>query len=62
MSRKYHGIGPLLIKIEGLVVYTNTGRSSKLRHYYAYWERRIFNSLVKVRRVIMYDVNVQLLL
>ena len=38
LSRKYHGIGPLLIKVEGLVVYTNTGRSPHLKEYYAYWE------------------------
>lgn len=51
LSRKHHGIGPLLIKIEGLVVYTNTGKSPRLRQYYAYWEKRIFESLVKVQSV-----------
>ena len=48
LVRKYHGIGPLLIKVEGLVVSTNTGRSFRLRQYYAYWEKRLFNSFVKV--------------
>ena len=49
LVRKYHGIGPLLIKVEGLVVFTNTGRSFRLEKYYAYWEKRLFNSFVKVR-------------
>jgi len=49
LVRKYRGIGPLLTKVEGLVVHTNTGRNPKLRQYYAYWERKIFNAIVKVR-------------
>ena len=49
LSRKYHAIGPLLIKMEGLVVYSNTGKSPRLKHYYSYWERRVFDALVKVR-------------
>ena len=49
LSRKYHAIGPLLIKVEGLVVSTNTGKSPRLKQYYAYWEKRIFDALLKVR-------------
>ena len=48
LVRKYHGVGPLLIKVEGLVSHSNTGRSSKLRNYFFYWERRVFDALVKV--------------
>ena len=48
LSRKYHAIGPLLIKMEGLVVYSNTGKSPRLKDYYSYWERRVFDSLVSV--------------
>ena len=48
LARKYKAIGPLLIKVEGLVASTNTGKSPKLKHYYAYWEKRIFDSLIKV--------------
>ena len=48
LSRKYHAISPLLIKVEGLVVHTNTGKSPWMKKYYAYWERKIFDSLVKV--------------
>ena len=48
MARKYRAIGPLLTKMEGLVVHTNTGKSPKLARYYAYWERKVFESLTKV--------------
>ena len=48
LSRKYRAIGPLLTKMEGLVVHTNTGRSTKLQPYYAYWENAVYESLTKV--------------
>lgn len=48
LARKYRAIGPLLTKMEGLVVHTNTGKSSKMREYYQYWENRVFQSLLKV--------------
>jgi dynein heavy chain len=48
LARKYRAVGPLLTKMEGLVVHTNTGKSPKLNQYYSYWERRVFNSLTKV--------------
>jgi len=49
MLHKFQAIAPLLTKVEGLVVNTNTGESHKLRHYYAHWEQKIFNSLTTVR-------------
>ena len=48
LSQKYRAIGPLLTKMEGLVVNTNTGKSTKLRSYYAYWEKRAFEALEKM--------------
>ena len=48
LSRKYRAIGPLLTKIEGVVMHTNTGRSPKLCSYYLYWEEKIFHALLKV--------------
>uniref|UniRef100_A0A8C5M6C0 Dynein heavy chain tail domain-containing protein n=1 Tax=Leptobrachium leishanense TaxID=445787 RepID=A0A8C5M6C0_9ANUR len=48
MVRKYSAIGSILTKIEGLVVNTNSGRSSKMAQYYAYWEGRIYSSLTKM--------------
>lgn len=48
LARKYHAIGPLLTKMEGLVVHTNTGKSPKLHQYYSYWEKKVYQSLSKV--------------
>ena len=48
LARKYRAIGPLLTKMEGLVAHTNTGRSPALQEYYQYWEKRVFDSLLKV--------------
>ena len=48
LVRKYRAIGPLLIKVEGLVAHTNTGRSVRLGQYYKHWEMKVFDALVKV--------------
>ena len=48
MVHKYQAIGPLLTKVEGLVVNTNTGQSRKLQHYYVHWETKIFKALTTV--------------
>ncbi|XP_028911199.1 dynein heavy chain 10, axonemal isoform X3 [Ornithorhynchus anatinus] len=48
MVRKYSAIGPLLTKVEGLIIHTNTGKAPKLASYYAYWENKIYNILTKL--------------
>ncbi|XP_067660223.1 dynein axonemal heavy chain 10-like [Haliotis asinina] len=48
LARKYRAIGPLLTKMEGLVVHTNTGRSPKLHQYYSYWEKKVYEALTKL--------------
>ena len=48
LARKYRAIGPLLTKMEGLVVHTNSGRSAKLSQYYAHWERKVYDALAKL--------------
>ncbi|EDV22455.1 uncharacterized protein TRIADDRAFT_50643 [Trichoplax adhaerens] len=45
---KYQDIGPLLIKIEGNVVNTNTGKSPRLQSYYFYWENKVYDALTKM--------------
>lgn len=32
-------------------MYSNTGKSPRLMHYYSYWERRVFDALIKVNYV-----------
>ena len=54
LARKYHAIGPLLTKMEGLVAHTNTGKSPKMHHYYVYWEAKIYDALLKVYIICCY--------
>ncbi|NXL55646.1 DYH10 protein, partial [Chordeiles acutipennis] len=46
--RKYTAIPQLLIKLEGRVANTNSGKSLKLTSYYAYWENRIYQVLTQL--------------
>uniref|UniRef100_A0A8B9GGE7 Dynein heavy chain tail domain-containing protein n=1 Tax=Amazona collaria TaxID=241587 RepID=A0A8B9GGE7_9PSIT len=48
MVRKYSAIPQLLIKVEGRVTNTNSGKSPKLTSYYAYWENRIYQALAQL--------------
>jgi dynein heavy chain len=48
LVRKYKTIGPLLGKIEGIIEHKNTLRSPRMKSYYLFWERRIFNALNRV--------------
>ncbi|XP_058137242.1 dynein axonemal heavy chain 10 [Dasypus novemcinctus] len=48
MVRRYLAIGPLLTKVEGLVIQTNTGKAPKLASYYEYWENKIYDVLTKL--------------
>ena len=48
LKRQYTQIGPLLVKVEEMVVNTNTGRSPRMAAYYAHWEQQIFNALTKM--------------
>lgn len=46
--RKYCVIGLLLIKMEGFVVYINFGCFFKLSVYYFYWEKKVYDVLIKL--------------
>lgn len=48
MVRKYSAIPQLLVKVEGRVANTNSGKSSKLTSYYTYWEKRIYQALTRL--------------
>ncbi|XP_051888343.1 dynein axonemal heavy chain 10 [Pristis pectinata] len=58
---KYKAIGPLLTKMEGLVFHTNTGKASKMALYYTFWERRVYDSLVKMIIKNLQQINASLL-
>ncbi|GAB1598225.1 dynein axonemal heavy chain 10 isoform X2 [Argonauta hians] len=48
LVRKYMAIGPLITKIEGMLFQTNTGKYPKLHLYYRYWEKRVFEAILKL--------------
>ncbi|KFO03959.1 Dynein heavy chain 10, axonemal, partial [Balearica regulorum gibbericeps] len=48
MVRKYTAIPQLLMKVEGQIGNTNSGKSPKLTSYYAYWENRIYQVLTQL--------------
>ncbi|NXT76855.1 DYH10 protein, partial [Zapornia atra] len=48
MVRKYTAIPQLLMKVEGQVANTTSGKSPKLTSYYAYWENRIYQVLTQL--------------
>lgn len=41
----YETFGPILKKLENLVLNTNTGRSPFMQYYYTFWENKIFQSM-----------------
>jgi dynein heavy chain len=54
LVRKYRTVGQLLGKIEGIIEHKNTLRSPRMKSYYKFWERRIFNALNRVRYLALY--------
>lgn len=47
VSRIYDRVGPILMKLEYLILGTSTGKSNVMNAYYTYWEKKIFKCLVK---------------
>ena len=48
LTRKYTAIGPILTKVESLIMHTSTGRSKHMAKYYSFWEHKVFDSLVQM--------------
>ncbi|XP_057687718.1 dynein axonemal heavy chain 10-like isoform X2 [Corythoichthys intestinalis] len=48
LKSKYTDIGPVLTKVEHLIMETNTGKSKCMSSYYAYWERKVHNCLINM--------------
>ncbi|XP_061623123.1 dynein axonemal heavy chain 10-like [Phyllopteryx taeniolatus] len=48
LRRKYTDIGPVITKVEHLIMETNTGKSKCMTSYYAYWESKVHNSLINM--------------
>jgi hypothetical protein len=43
----YGGLGPLLTKLESLVLQTSTGQSPLMILYFEFWERKVFTALIR---------------
>ncbi|TMW41198.1 hypothetical protein DOY81_013722, partial [Sarcophaga bullata] len=46
MKKIYDSLGPVLIKLESLVLGTYTGRSEKMREYYIFWEEETYKCIL----------------
>ncbi|MCO5597848.1 hypothetical protein L7F22_051932 [Adiantum nelumboides] len=46
--KQYRSVSPLLMKLEEIVVSTNTGKSPVLVEYYKHWEQKIFDALIQM--------------
>lgn len=46
MVKTYETFGPILKKLENLVLGTNTGKSTFMHYYYNYWENKIYQSMI----------------
>lgn len=47
MKQLYDSLGPVLIKLESLVLGTFTGRSEKMRNYYEFWEEETYKCIIE---------------
>lgn len=54
LSKKYAGIGPLIIMIERLVNGTNSGKAKCMAEYYHHWERKVLDSLTNMLLRLLY--------
>uniref|UniRef100_A0A1I8PAD1 Dynein-1, subspecies f n=1 Tax=Stomoxys calcitrans TaxID=35570 RepID=A0A1I8PAD1_STOCA len=46
MKKIYDSLGPVLIKLESLVLGTFTGRSEKMKEYYVFWEEETYKCIL----------------
>lgn len=46
MLKIYESFGPILIKMEAMVLNTNTGKSPSMISYYTFWEEEIYKALI----------------
>lgn len=47
MKKLFDSIGPTLIKLESIILNTYTGESNKMKQSYTFWEKEMYNSLIK---------------
>lgn len=48
MKKLFETVGPILVKLESLILGTFTGESPKMKQYYVFWEKELFMLIVKL--------------
>ncbi|XP_061762564.1 dynein axonemal heavy chain 10-like [Nerophis ophidion] len=48
LKSKYADIGPVITKVEHLIMETNSGKCQSMSGYYTYWEHRVHDALVNM--------------
>ncbi|KAK5648316.1 hypothetical protein RI129_003208 [Pyrocoelia pectoralis] len=61
MTKLYETMGLILMKLENLILETNTGKSNLMTNYYAFWENKIYSSLTKMTLDNVQTFNKQIL-
>lgn len=54
MKTIYDSLGPVLVKLESLVLGTYTGRSEKMRDYYVFWEGETYKCILEYAKIALY--------
>lgn len=47
IQKLYDSIGPIMIKLESLILASFTGESDKMSFYYTHWEKEMFSALMR---------------
>lgn len=47
IQKLYDSIGPIMIKLESLILGSFTGESDKMSYYYTHWEKEMFSALMR---------------
>lgn len=47
IQKLYDSIGPIMIKLESLILGTFSGDSDKMSYYYTHWEQEMFSALMR---------------
>jgi len=48
LVERYSSIRPLLVKVEMVVMESDSGSAENLKEYYRFWEKRIYNAIAKM--------------
>lgn len=61
IQKLYDSIGPIMIKLESLILGSFTGESDKMSFYYTHWEKEMFSALMRFTTRNLQDFNDKLM-